>query len=131
MSVLGAVSLWGLGVIFGVVGIMVLIYWALDEYRDADGIEETIEGVASRSGSAIVVTASVLLTIGDQLVQVFAELAGMVDAPVVVGHVVGGLLGLAGLQGLISTTEFLAAFAIVTVVAVTWRVTSDEEGMSS
>jgi len=131
MSVFGAVSLWGLGVVFGVVGIMVLIYWTIDEYRDADGIEDAAEGLASRSGSAIVVGASVLLTVGDQLVQLLAELAGLVDAPVIVGHVVGGLLGLAGLQGLISTTEFLFAFAIVTVVAVTWRVTSDEEGMSS
>jgi hypothetical protein len=125
-DILGSVSLWGFGVFFGIVGIALLLYWTLDEYRDADDLPETVEGVADRSGSAIVVGASVLLTIGDQLAQVLGQLAGLVDAPVVVGHVVGGILGFAGLQGVLTTTEFVVGFVIVTVVAIAWRVSSDE-----
>lgn len=121
MNILGAVSLWGLGVFVGVIGVMALIYWVIDEWRDADELEEVVEGVGERSGSALVVTAGVLLTIGDQLVQLFADLVGLIDAPVVVGHVIGGLLGWLGLQGAITPREFMLWFGVVTVIALIWR----------
>lgn len=121
MNILGAVSLWGLGVFVGVIGVMALAYWIIDEWRDADELEEVVEGVGERSGSALVVTAGVLLTIGDQLVQLAADLVGLIDAPVVIGHVIGGVLGWLGLQGTITPREFLLAFGVVTVVALIWR----------
>ncbi|WP_049982040.1 hypothetical protein [Halorubrum sp. BV1] len=121
MNLLGTVTLWGFGVVVGVIGVMALIYWVLDEWRDADDINELVEGVGNRSGSAIVVTMGVLLTIGDQIIQLVADLVGMIDAPVVVGHVVGGILGWLGLQGLITNGQFLALFGIVTVIALIWR----------
>lgn len=121
MNILGAVSMWGFGVVVGVIGVMVLIYWALDEWRDADDATDVVEGVGERSGSAIVVTLGVLLTIGDQIIQLAADLLGVIDAPVVVGHVVGGLLGWLGLQGTISESQFLVFFAVVTVIALIWR----------
>lgn len=121
MNLLGTVTLWGFGVVVGVIGVMALIYWTLDEWRDANDINELVEGVGNRSGSAIVVTMGVLLTIGDQIIQLVADLVGMINAPVVVGHVVGGILGWLGLQGLISNGQFLALFGIVTVIALIWR----------
>jgi hypothetical protein len=121
VSVLGSVALWGFGVVFGLLGVATLIFWTLDEWRDADGIEEVVDGVADRSGSAIVVITGVLLTIGDQLIQLVTDLVMMIDAPVVVGHLVGGFLGWLGLQGTISTREFLIFFGIVTIIALIWR----------
>ena len=121
MNILGSVTLWGFGVVVGVIGVMTLIYWALDEWRDADDATEVVEGVGERSGSAIVVMTGVVLTIGDQLIQLVADLIGMIDAPVVVGHIVGGLLGWLGLQSTISEGQFLAFFGIVTVIALIWR----------
>ena len=121
MNILGTVTLWGFGVVVGVIGVMALIYWVLDEWRDADDINELVEGVGNRSGSAIVVTMGVVLTIGDQIIQLVADLVGMIDAPVVVGHIVGGLLGWLGLQGLITNGQFVALFGIVTVIALIWR----------
>ncbi|TKX78438.1 hypothetical protein EXE53_21185 [Halorubrum sp. SD626R] len=121
MNLLGTVTLWGFGVVVGVIGVMALIYWVLDEWRDANDINELVEGVGNRSGSAIVVTMGVLLTIGDQIIQLITDLVGMIDAPVVVGHVVGGILGWLGLQGLITNGQFLALFGIVTVIALIWR----------
>jgi hypothetical protein len=121
MSVLGTVALWGFGVVIGVIGVATLIYWTLDEWRDADDVTEVVEGVGERSGSAIVVIAGVLLTIGDQLIQLVADLVGMIDAPVIVGHIVGGFLGFLGLQGTITQRQFLLGFGIVTVVALIWR----------
>jgi len=121
MNILGSVTLWGFGVVVGVLGVMVLAYWILDEWRDADDATEVVEGVGERSGSAIVVGTGVLLTIGDQLIQLVADLIGMIDAPVVVGHIVGGLLGWLGLQGTISQSQFVVFFGIVTVIALIWR----------
>jgi hypothetical protein len=114
----------GFGVAIGIIGVMALIYWTVDEYRDANGATDVVEGVGERSGSAIVVVTGVLLTIGDQLIQLVADLIGLIDAPVVVGHLVGGLLGWLGLQGTISQREFLIFFGIVTVVALIWRASS-------
>lgn len=121
MNILGSVTLWGFGIIVGVLGVMILAYWILDEWRDANDATEVVEGVGERSGSAIVVGTGVLLTIGDQLIQLGADLVGMIDAPVVVGHIVGGLLGWLGLQGTISQSQFLVFFGIVTVIALIWR----------
>ncbi|OYR61158.1 hypothetical protein DJ71_24420 [Halorubrum sp. E3] len=121
MNILGSVTMWGFGVFVGVIGVMALAYWVLDEWKDADDATEVVEGVGERSGSAIVVTSGVLLTIGDQLIQLVADLVGMIDAPVVVGHIVGGLLGWLGLQGTISQSQFLVFFGIVTVIALIWR----------
>lgn len=121
MNILGSVTLWGFGIIVGVLGVMILAYWILDEWRDANDATEVVEGVGERSGSAIVVGTGVLLTIGDQLIQLVADLVGMIDAPVVVGHIVGGLLGWLGLQGTISQRQFLVFFGIVTVIALIWR----------
>jgi len=121
MDIIGGVSLWGFGVIVGVIGVMTLIYWILDEWTDADDATEVVEGVGERSGSALVVTTGVILTIGDQLIQLAADLVGMINAPVVVGHVIGGVLGLLGLRGIVSERQFLIAFGVVTVVALIWR----------
>lgn len=121
VNVLGAVSLWGLGVVIGVIGVVTLLYWILDEWRDANDATEVVEGVGERSGSAIVVMSGVLLTIGDQLIQLVADLIGMIDAPVVVGHVVGGILGWLGLQGTITTRQFVIGFVAVTIIALVWR----------
>ncbi|MFD1634627.1 hypothetical protein ACOZ4L_02715 [Haloplanus ruber] len=121
VNVLGAVSLWGLGVVVGVIGVATLLYWILDEWREANNATEVVERVGERSGSAVVVGSGVLLTIGDQLIQLVADLVGMIDAPVVVGHVVGGVLGWLGLQGTITTRQFVIGFVVVTVVALIWR----------
>jgi len=121
MNLLGTVTMWGFGVAVGVIGVMTLIYWTLDEWRDANDINELVEGVGSRSGSAIVVTMGVVLTIGDQIIQLITDLGAMIDAPVVVGHIVGGILGWLGLQGLITNGQFLALFGVVTVIALIWR----------
>jgi hypothetical protein len=121
VNLLGSVALWGFGVVIGVIGVITLVYWILDEWSDADDATEVVEGVGERSGSALVVLTGVLLTIGDQLIQLVADLITMINAPVVVGHVVGGLLGWLGLQGTISQAEFLFWFAVVTVIALIWR----------
>ncbi len=120
-DILGSVSLMGFGVILGVLGVMILAYWVLDELDDADDATEVVENVGERSGSAIVVFTGVLLTIGDQLLALVADLVGIINAPVVVGHVIGGLLGYLGLQGTISQQQFVLYFGIVTVVALIWR----------
>lgn len=121
MNLLGSVTLWGFGVVIGLIGVVTLIYWILDEWTDADDATEIVEGVGERSGSALVVIAGVLLTIGDQLIQLAADLVVMIDAPVVVGHLVGGVLGYLGLQGTLTTRQFLLGFGIVTIVALVWR----------
>jgi|GEM_PF-3817012 len=121
MNILGSVGLWGFGVVIGAIGVMVLIYWVLDEWRDADDTTDVVDGVGERSGSAIIVSLGVLLTIGDQLIQLVADLLGMIDAPVVVGHIVGGFLGWLGLRGTISEGQFLVFFGIVTIIALIWR----------
>ncbi|WP_181693286.1 hypothetical protein [Natronomonas sp. LN261] len=120
-GLLGAVSLWGFGVIIGVIGLLTLVYWSVDEYREADDANEAVENIADRSGSALVVITGVILTIGDQLAQIGADIAGLIDSPVIVGHLLGGVLGWLGLQGTISQRDFLIFFAIVTLVAVVWR----------
>ena len=120
-DILGAVTMFGVGTVIGVIGVVVLLYWILDEAADANNSTDVIEGIGERSGSAIVVMIGVLLTIGDQLVQIVADLIGIIDAPVVVGHVIGGLLAWLGLQGQITEREFLIFFGIVTVVALIWR----------
>lgn len=118
---LGSVSMWGFGAAIGVIGILTLAYWIVDEWRDANSPTQVAERVGERSGSAIVVIVGVLLTIGDQLIQLAADLLGLVDAPVVVAHVIGGMLGYLGLQGVISTSEFILYFGVVTVVGLIWR----------
>lgn len=120
-SFAGVVSLWGFGAIVGILGVFTILYWIIDELDEANGAGEVVEGVGERSGSAIVVITGTVLTIGDQLIQLGADLVGLIDAPVVVGHVIGGILGYLGLQGTISTEEFLLYFGIVTVVALIWR----------
>lgn len=120
-QIAGAVSLWGFGALVGIIGVFTIAYWVLDELNDADGATEVVEGVGERSGSAIVVITGTILTIGDQIIQLGADLVGLIDAPVVVGHVVGGILGFLGLRGVLTTEEFILYFGIVTIIALIWR----------
>lgn len=128
-SLIGANPLGSVGTVLGIMGAMMLVYWTLSAWRDARDAgtaspETVAEGVGERFSDFVIAIAAVTITIGDQLIAVAADLVGMVDSPMIVGHAVGGLLGWLGLEGLITPEQFLLGFAIVTVFALIWRATS-------
>lgn len=116
------------GIGIGLLGVMLMIYWVLAARRDVMDdeaeIESVTEGVGERFGAFVLATISVLITIGDQLIALVADLAGMIDSPVVVGHMVGGALGWLGVQGTLGPEQFLIGFGIVTLIALVWRATT-------
>jgi hypothetical protein len=125
-GLIGANPLGAVGVAFGLLGLGLLLFWTLQAVQSqaVSGADEIAEEVSASFADFVIAIAAVTITIGDQLIGLVAELVGMIDAPVVVGHVVGGILGWLGVQGTIGTEMFLIAFGAVTVVALLWRATT-------
>jgi len=115
-----------LGILIGLLAVMMLVYWTLQAWRmqGVDSADEVAEEVSASFANFVVAGAAVLITIGDQVIGLFADLVGLIDAPVVVGHIVGGVLGWLGVQGSLTTMQFLIAFGAVTAVALVWRASS-------
>ena len=120
-GIVGANPLGAIGIGIGVLALIMLIYWTLNAIRDHDEADEVAEDVASNARGTVLAIFAVTITIGDQLLQLVADLVGTIDSPVVVGHVVGGLLGWFGIRGTISASQFVMLFGIVTVIALIWR----------
>ncbi len=124
----------------GLLAVGSLAYWWFDEREDSDSAAETIERVGSRAetvtggivggfGSLLVVFASIGLTIGGQLAEtgmMLNELLGGI--PVIVGHMLFGLLTFAGLSGAIplSVQQLGFAFVFITTIAVIARYSNAE-----
>jgi hypothetical protein len=123
---IGANPLGTIGVGIGLLGLGLLIYWTFMAIRmeSIDSADEVAEEVTASFGDFVIATAAVTITIGDQLIGLVADLVAMIDAPVVVGHVVGGVLGWLGVQGTLSPRLFAILFGAVTVIALLWRATT-------
>lgn len=107
------VSMGGIGILIGLLGVGLLAFWWFDEREEDDRWEDTIERVGERAesvtggfvgafGSLVVVAVSILATIGNELVMAIGDLAGPVSMfPALVGASLIGLLGTVGLSGIV------------------------------
>lgn len=110
VNVLGFIMEYGWYVL-GFLTVGMLAYWTFDERDQTENLAETVERVGERArvvtggifgglGSLIVVLVSIAVTIGNELVMSFTELAPLIEsAPALVGQVLLGLLAMANLEG--------------------------------
>lgn|GEM_PF-6625113 len=110
VNVLSLIGEYGWYVI-GFLTVGMLAYWTFDERNQTENMAETVERVGERArvvtggifgglGSLIVVLVSIFVTIGNELVMSFAQLAPWVQsAPAVVGQILLGGLALLNLEG--------------------------------
>lgn len=114
----------------GLLALGMLAYWTFDERRDTDSAGETIERVGERAdsafgglvgafGSLVTVVLTILITIGNQLLMIGVQLNDLVEAPVVIGHLIAGALAYGGFRGYfpISAAGFGYGFVIITGLA--------------
>ncbi len=119
-------TLW---TIIGLAALGTLAYWYFDERQQTETAAETVENVGSRAetvtggfvgaiGSLLVVVASIAVTIGTELMSSAGQLGDLLgNAPLLVGHVLAGVLGYLGISGLLSVQQWGFAFILVTIVA--------------
>lgn len=117
--------------LIGLLAVGLLVYWLLDEREDANDASDLIEGVGGRAesatggvvgafGSLVIVITSILLTVGRELLATTGDLGMLVEGvPVVIGHLLIGVLAWAGLTGAIQmdASTFGWVFILITVVA--------------
>jgi len=108
----------------GLLALILVLYWIVEAAGDGNDASEVADEVSSNARGLIIGIIAVAVTIGNQLLQLVADIAGMIDSPLAVGHVLGGILGWLGIRGDISMAQFVTFFAIVTAVALIWRANS-------
>lgn len=123
MQVIGSNPILGpIGKAIGVIGIGLLVFWTLQAIRDDgnDDVEEYAEDVGASFSNFVVAIASVTITIGDQIIQLFADLIGLSD-PLLIGHIGAGVLGYLGVSGEVGVENYLFAFGVLTAGVLIWR----------
>lgn len=117
--------------LIGLLAVGLLVYWLLDEREDASDVSDLIEGVGGRAesatggvvgafGSLVIVITSIMLTVGRELLATTGDLGMLVEGvPVVIGHILVGVLAWAGFTGAIQmdASTFGWAFILITIVA--------------
>jgi hypothetical protein len=120
---------WLIGI--GLFALALVLYWTFDERSDTSSAGETIERVGERAevvtngflgavGSLLVVVASIGLAIGTQLLELGVALNDLLGhVPILVGHLLFGLIAFAGLEGVIPVSQMQLGwiFLLITVVA--------------
>lgn len=121
--------------IIGGVPALLLVYWFLDEWGDADDGADAIERVGERSrgltaglfsGMSSLVFSLLLVgvTLGDQLIRFLDQLLMVVAMDPMASGILGvGVLGSLGLSGVwdVGPVAYLGIAAGVLVLAVLWR----------
>lgn len=119
--------------IVAVAAIALVGYWFVDEYLDADEPEDAVRGTGRRAASAtesaargsrvaVVGLAGLGATVGFEMLQLAAELNAILGgAPVILGHLVAGVLGFLGVKGLLTIQQYGFLFITVTVIALVLR----------
>ncbi|WP_049934657.1 hypothetical protein [Haloplanus natans] len=123
--------------ILGLAALGLLVYWYLDERGES--ASDTVESVGERAdsffggaigatGSLITVVASIAVTIGRELLMTGSMLNQVVEAPVVIGHVIVGALAYGGFRGYfpINAAGFGWGFLIITLLALWARYSGGE-----
>lgn len=119
----------------GIVLATLFVWWFVDEYRDADDREEAIRGTGRRarggvesllrySRFSILGLAGLGATLSMEMLQLAAELNQVLGgAPVIVGHLLFGVLTFAGMAGAVPLTvqQLGFAFTFITVIALILR----------
>lgn len=122
---------------------VLLVYWLVDEWRDADDREELAAGVGRRASGAVqagarntrratVGLAGLGAALGVEAMQLGAGLNEVLGGfPVILGHVIYGAVSLLGIGGIIPFDAELAGFTFVfvTAIALILRATNDPEGI--
>jgi hypothetical protein len=114
----------------GLLALGMLAYWTFDERRNTDSAAGTVERVGERAdsalggivgafGSLVTVVLTILITVGNQIMMVGVQLNDLVEAPVVIGHIIAGALAFGGFRGYfpINAAGFGYGFLIITVAA--------------
>lgn len=123
LQVIGSNPLLGpVGYAIGIIGIGLLVYWTIQAVRDDsnDDVDEYAEDVGASFSNFVVAIASVTITIGDQIIQLFADLIGLSD-PLLLGHIGAGLLGYLGANGEVGPENYVFAFGLLTAAVLIWR----------
>ena len=123
LQVIGSNPLLGpVGKAIGILGIGLLVYWTIQAIRDDsnDDVEEYAEDVGASFSNFVVAVAAVVITIGDQLIQLGADLIGLGD-PLIIGHIGAGVLGYLGVNGNITVANYVFAFGLLTAAVLIWR----------
>lgn len=124
----------------GALGALLVAWWFVDEYRDAGDAEEAARGAGQRAQAATEAAARGsryavvgLAGLGASLAMEALHLASGLNevlggAPVIVGHLIYGVLSLAGIAGAIPFDKELAgfAFAFITAIALILRFGDDD-----
>jgi hypothetical protein len=108
----------------GLVGLVLVVYWTIQAIDESNDASEVADEVSGNARGLIVAIVAVAVTVGNQLLQLGADIAGMIESPLAVGHFIGGVLGWLGISGRITLGEFVALFGIVTALALIWRANS-------
>lgn len=118
------------GIALGLLGVVLVIYWTIGAWSEVredepdsrgEGAETFADAFAMRFRGFVIAFTAITITIGNQLIQLFADLVGMVDNPIVVGHFAGGVLGYLGVTGSVGVARFVMLFGILTAVVLVWR----------
>lgn len=125
----------------GVLVAVLVAYWIVVEYREADDTEEVAEGVGRRASATVqgsarytrkatVGLAGLGAALGMEVLQLGAALNEILGGfPVVIGHVAYGAVSLLGITGRLpldaQTIGF--AFIFITTIALVLRATNDPE----
>ena len=125
--------------VFGGLLALAFILELLDD--DNDGAGDALTGTGRRareaveSGSALTRVgllggAGLLATLGMEAMALLAGLNEILGgAPVIIGHVIAGILGYLGVQGVLTVEQWGMAFISVTVIALFLRVTNEPEAL--
>lgn len=119
---------WPMVLGVGIVG--AFTYWVVDEWADADGAADAVQGAGERAdrvtgelvgafGALVMSLVMIAITIGDQL----AEAVGMIgpllgQAPMLIGQIVIAALGYLSLSGALGLSAAGYGYAVVLVLIV-------------
>jgi|GEM_PF-6336672 len=126
--------------LIGLAALFLVVYWYVDERGGEDqSAAATVERVGERAddffggmigatGSLLTVFATIGATIGREILMTGSMLNTVVDAPVLVGHLIAGALAYGGLRGYfpINAAGFGWAFLILTILVLWARYSGGE-----
>jgi len=105
------------GILSGVVLVLLLGWWALDEAEDDDDATDVIEKTATRAETVILGAVAVLLTFGGNLLDLLGSLVELLaGGPLIASNLGAGLAGIAGALGFVSP-EIVGGIVVVLLFA--------------
>lgn len=137
-AVLGEFVIGNWMFLIGLLGLGVLTFWAADAYEEEQSLsgfvdefgenaEEGLTESVGAVGTLVVVGTSIAVSLGNEMLMLASQLSGLIgDVPVVVGHVLFGILVFlnVGTFGL-NQSQLGLAFIVITIVALLLRFGGD------